>query len=240
MINFAERLALVRQRIIQVAHQANRDPATITLVAVTKNHPPALVAEAIAAGVTDVGENRVQEAQTKLAALTEFRPQVRWHLIGHLQRNKAHLAAELFDVVHSVDSLRLAEALARQVAPKRRLPVLLQINVSGEASKEGFDLPGGVANRTGFAALLPVVESILALPTLEVRGLMTIAPLLADPNAARPTFRALRELRDELARRFPAASWAELSMGMSDDFSVAIAEGATSVRIGRALFGARD
>ncbi|HMQ31216.1 MAG TPA: YggS family pyridoxal phosphate-dependent enzyme [Chloroflexaceae bacterium] len=234
----AERLARVRERIAMAAARAGRNPAAITLVAVTKTHPPALIAEAVAAGATDLGENRVQEAAAKIPALAgALSP--RWHLIGHLQRNKARPAAELFDLIHSVDSLRLAEALARHAAPDRRLPVLLQVNVSGEASKEGFDLPGGPANRAGLDALLPAVEGILALPGLEVRGLMTIAPIGPTPEAARPTFAALRELRDELARRYASALWGELSMGMTDDFEAAIAEGATIVRVGRAIFGER-
>lgn len=240
MSTIAERLEAVRERICRAAARSGRDPSGITLVAVTKTHPPALVAEAVAAGAGDLGENRVQEAQAKIEALAALRPPVRWHLIGHLQRNKARPAAELFDLVHSVDSLRLAEALARHVAPGRRLPILLQMNVSGEASKDGFDLRGGVANRAGLTALLPEVEAILALPNLEVRGLMTIAPMGADPEAARPSFRALRELRDELARRYPSAGWRELSMGMTDDFEAAIAEGATMVRVGRAIFGERS
>ncbi|MEI8165832.1 MAG: YggS family pyridoxal phosphate-dependent enzyme [Chloroflexales bacterium] len=240
MSSIAERLDAVRARIAQAARQAGRDPAEVTLVTVTKTHAAALVAEVVSAGAADVGENRVQEAQAKINALVELHPCVRWHLIGHLQRNKARAAAELFDLVHSVDSLRLAEALARHVAPDQRLPILLQVNVSGEASKEGFDLQGGVANRAALAALLPAVEGVLACPSLEVRGLMTVAPMVPNPEAARPTFRALRELRDELARRFPTATWAELSMGMSDDFAVAIAEGATIVRVGRAIFGERE
>lgn len=244
----AERLALVRTRIERAAQRADRDPASITLVAVTKTHSPEVIAEALAAGVTDLGENRVQEAAAKIPVLSSAYPGVRWHLIGHLQRNKAKLAVGLFDVIHSVDSVRLAETLNRHLQeraaaarmPLRRLPVLLQVNVSGEASKEGFELPGGVVNQAALADFLIQVESILALPALEVRGLMTIAPIVADPEQARPVFRALRELRDELARRFPQASWAELSMGMTDDFEAAIAEGATIVRVGRAIFGERS
>jgi pyridoxal phosphate enzyme (YggS family) len=246
-MSVASNLGAVRERIAAAARRAGRDPASITLVAVTKTHPPELVAEVIAAGATDLGENRVQEAATKIAALAPYRAAVRWHLIGHLQRNKAKLAAAseadaqrlLFDLVHSVDSLRLAEALARQLPPGRALPILLQVNVSGEASKEGFDLAGGLENRQGLAALLPDIERIVALPGLAVRGLMTIAPIVDDPEQARPVFRRLRELRDELSRRFPQASWHELSMGMTDDFEAAIAEGATIVRVGRAIFGER-
>ncbi|MGQ9927406.1 MAG: YggS family pyridoxal phosphate-dependent enzyme [Chloroflexaceae bacterium] len=245
-MSIASRLDQVRERIARAAASAHRDPAAITLVAVTKTHPPEVIAEAIAAGARDLGENRVQEAALKIPSLTAAYPDVRWHLIGHLQRNKAKIAIELFDSIHSVDSLRLAEMLNRLLeeraagqGPTRRLPVLLQMNVSGEASKEGFELRGGIANRAGLEGLLPEVERILALPRLEVRGLMTIAPIVADPEQARPVFRALRELRDELARRFPQAAWAELSMGMTDDFEAAIAEGATIVRVGRAIFGER-
>jgi hypothetical protein len=209
-------------------------------VAVTKTHPPEVVAAAIAAGAHTFGENRVQEAAAKIAALAEQHSGLRWHLIGHLQRNKARLAAELFDLVHSVDSLRLAEALSRHAQDLgRRLPILLQVNVSGEGSKEGFALPGGVTNQPGFDALLPEWERLLALPALEVRGLMTVAPIVDHPDQARPTFQALRELRDALARRFPNTAWIELSMGMTDDFEAAIAEGATIVRVGRAIFGER-
>jgi len=237
-MSIAENIAAVQARIAAAARRAGRDPAEITLVAVTKTHPPELVAEAVAAGARALGENRVQEAASKIAALRAGHAELRWHLIGHLQRNKAKLAAELFDLVHSVDSLRLAEALARQVAPGRRLPILLQVNVSGEASKEGFALPGG-ATSAALLALLPELEQLVALPQLEVRGLMTVAPMVADPEQARPVFKALRELRDELARRLPTARWDQLSMGMTDDFEVAISEGATIVRVGRAIFGAR-
>lgn len=235
----ASHLQRVHQRIELAAKRAGRNPEAITLVAVTKTHPPEVIAEAIAAGASDCGENRVQEAASKIPALAAAGYRPRWHLIGHLQRNKARPAAELFDLVHSVDSARLAEALARHVAPGRRLPILLQVNVSGETTKEGFDLLEGVADQAGLAALLPEVEAILAMPALEVHGLMTIAPISATPEAARPTFVALRQLRDELARRYPATDWRELSMGMTDDFEVAIAEGATIVRIGRAIFGER-
>ncbi|PDW02346.1 YggS family pyridoxal phosphate-dependent enzyme [Candidatus Viridilinea mediisalina] len=236
----ATKLNSIHERIANAAQQAGRDPASVTLVVVTKTHPPALVAAAVAAGARDLGENRVQEALNKINALAELTPAPRWHLIGHLQRNKARLAATHFGLVHSVDSLRLAEALARHVPSGQRLPILLQFNVSGEASKEGFTLAGGASNRPALEALLPELERIVALPSLAVHGLMTIAPLADDPEAARPHFRTLRELRDELARCFPQATWRELSMGMSDDFTVAISEGATIVRLGRAILGGRQ
>lgn len=239
-VTISANIARVREQIAVAARAAGRDPAAVTLVAVSKTHPPERVAAAIAAGIADLGENRVQEAVAKIAALAEYRSQVRWHLIGHVQRNKAGPAAEHFDLVHSVDSLRLAEALDhRAAAVGRRLPVLLQFNVSGESSKEGFDLPDGRANRAGLEALLPDLAQIVALPALDVRGLMTIAPIVEHSDAARPIFSALRELRDELAQLFPQANWRELSMGMTDDFPAAIAEGATIVRVGRAIFGAR-
>lgn len=238
--NISDRIGIVRERIEQAATSAGRDPASITLVAVTKTYPPELVAAAIAAGASDLGENRVQEAASKIAALQQIQPAPRWHLIGHLQRNKARLATELFDLIHSVDSLRLAEALSRHMPTGRRMPILLQFNVSGEESKEGFNLPGGIANQAALEAILPEIEQILALPNLEVRGLMTVAPMVAEPDQARPTFRALRELRDELARLFPQADWRDLSMGMTDDMTAAIAEGSTIVRVGRAIFGPRQ
>jgi len=238
--NISDRIGSVRERIERAATSAGRDPASITLVAVSKTYPPELVAAAIAAGASDLGENRVQEAASKIAALQQIQPAPRWHLIGHLQRNKARLASELFDLIHSVDSLRLAEALSRHMSPGQRMPILLQCNVSGEESKEGFNLQGGIANRAALEAILPEIEQILALPNLEVRGLMTVAPIVADPDQARPTFRALRELRDELARLFPQAAWRDLSMGMTDDMTAAIAEGSTIVRVGRAIFGPRQ
>src|SRR5919199_4898882 len=242
----AGNIAAVRDRIATAAARAGRDPAAITLVAVTKTHPPELVDAAIAAGVHDFGENRVAEAAEKIP-LVAGRDNVRWHLIGHLQRNKARKAAGLFDLVHSLDSLRLAEALDRymhenstspDVVP-RRLPVLLQVNIAGEVQKEGFDVAGGTQNRDVLDRFCQDVARILALGALEVRGLMTIAPYVADAEEVRPVFRQLRELRDDLASRFPGASWSELSMGMTGDFEVAVEEGATLVRVGRAIFGER-
>ncbi|HWQ12530.1 MAG TPA: YggS family pyridoxal phosphate-dependent enzyme [Roseiflexaceae bacterium] len=244
MDTLAERISAVRERIAAAALRAGRSPAEVRLVGVTKTHPPEVVAAALAAGLAEFGENRVQEAETKIGALAAERARITWHLIGHLQRNKAGRAAAIFDMVHSVDSLRLAEALDRQVGARAGdaalpLPILLQVNVSGEATKEGFDLAAWRERPAALEAFLADVERILALPHLEVRGLMTIAPWGEDPGLARPTFRATRDLRDLLARRFPAARWPELSMGMTDDFEVAIEEGATIVRVGRAIFGSR-
>ena len=236
-------IAAVRERIAAAAGRAGRDGDSVRLIAVTKTHPLELVRAAAAGGVRDMGENRVQEASEKHAAW-DGEP-LRWHLIGHLQRNKARRAAEIFDLIHSLDSVRLAETLDRYVAESPRaaagyrLPVLLQVNIAGEAQKEGFDLPGGLANREQLGAFYAAVEHIISLSHLEIRGLMTIAPYVAEAETVRPVFRALRALRDELARRFPAVSWHELSMGMTGDFEVAVEEGATLVRVGRAIFGER-
>jgi pyridoxal phosphate enzyme (YggS family) len=163
----------------------------------------------------------------------------RWHMIGHLQRRKARFAVALFDMIHSVDSLRLAERINRMAKEyEKTVPVLLEVNVSGEASKHGYDLStaGGSSDHTAFVS---EVEQMLALPFLQVQGLMTMAPVVTCPDQARPFFVAVRELRDDLARRFPSVGWQHLSMGMTDDFEPAIEEGATIVRIGRAIFGER-
>jgi PLP dependent protein len=236
------RLADLYGRITVAQTRAGRLRERVTLVAVTKTVPVERILAAAALGLTDLAENRVQEARDKrerLLALAEQDPRVaqlvsglHWDLIGHLQTNKAARAVELFERVQSVDSLRLAEALsARAEAHGRPLPILLEVNVAGEASKSGF-APAGVES---------AARAILDLPALRVEGLMTVAPIAADPEQARAVFRALRELRDHLRAALPHANatWGELSMGMSDDFEVAIEEGATIIRIGRGLFGER-
>ena len=226
------RLRAIRDRIGEAAAYANRTPDEIHLVAVSKTVPVEVLRDAYALGLRVFGENRVQEAQEKIAALAL--PDIRWELIGHLQTNKANRAAELFARVQSVDSLRLAEALStRALALGKTLPILLEVNVAGEASKSGF------APEETLAAARVIAD----LPGLRPEGLMTIAPLVDDPEGVRPVFRALRELRDQLREAVPLASgsgWPELSMGMSDDFAVAIEEGATLIRLGRVLFGARS
>lgn len=228
MIDIAENLARVLDRVRAAARQAGRDPESVQLVAVAKTQPVEVVREAVAAGAQIIGENYVQEARGKIAALGRA---VCWHLVGHLQRNKAREAAELFDLIETVDSVRLAHALDR-VGRERGRPVrvLVEVNTGREASK------GGVAPE----ALPALVESLGPCEGIEVDGLMTIPPPSADPEAARPFFRLLRQLRDQLASRTPAnVHLRELSMGMSDDFPVAIAEGATIIRVGRAIFGDR-
>lgn len=233
-------IALVRDHIAAAARRAGREPDAVTLIAVSKTHSPAVLAAAVAAGMRDFGENRVQEAAEKAPAVEAPGPLV-WHLIGHLQRNKARRAVEIFDMIHSVDRVRLAEELDRYASEAGRspLPVLLQVNVAGEEQKEGFDLPGGLASGMKLTLFYAEVERIMSLSHLEVRGLMAIAPYVADPEQARPTFHALRELRDNLALRFGPAAWRDLSMGMTGDYEVAVEEGATLVRVGRAIFGDR-
>lgn len=224
----AANIARVRENIAEAARRARQQPEEIALVAVSKTMPLELVRFAYEAGVTDFGENRVQDALPKIEA---FHPAgMRWHMIGHVQTNKAKRVAEAFDTVQSVDSLHIAEALNRHAAEAgKRLPILLQVNVSGERSKEGM-----TPEETPELA-----RRIAALPSLLIQGLMTIAPLAADPEEARPAFRGLRLLRDQLRRDLPDIAWEHLSMGMTDDYPVAIAEGATIVRIGRAIFGER-
>ncbi len=224
----AENLAHVRARIAEAARRANRDPAEITLVAVSKTKPVELVEMAYNLGVTEFGENRVQEALTKIAQFHP--PALRWHLIGHLQSNKAGKVIGPFSCVHSVDSLHLAQTLSRHAQEQgKRLPILLQVNVAGEASKEGMS-PEETPE---------LAKQITALPALEVEGLMTIAPLVQNPEEVRPVFRELRLLRDRLRAEITACAWTQLSMGMTDDYTVAIEEGATIVRVGRAIFGQR-
>jgi hypothetical protein len=223
----AERLAEVQARITAAAERAGRSPTEVTLVAVGKTHPAEAISAAIAAGVTDVGENRVQEA----AAKRDRVPPARWHLIGPLQRNKVATALGVFDAVHTCDRPELVERLGLLLGrdwPGRRLPILLEVNIGREPQKAGV-LPEHAE------ALLRVAHSC---PQLEVRGLMAIPPFAEEPEASRPHFRALRVLRDELQMRL-GAPLPQLSMGMSLDYEVAVAEGATLVRVGTAIYGQR-
>lgn len=232
LVELRQRASDLRQRVAAAAERAGRHPGDITTMAVSKTIPVETLHAAYDLGFTIFGENRVQEAQGKIAAWGSA--PARWELIGHLQSNKAARAVELFARIQSLDSLHLAEALnARATQHSRILPVLLEVNVAGEASKTGV-APGDV---------LDVARALVAYPALRPEGLMTVAPLVADPEEVRPVFRRLRALRDELRRTIPGASdsdaWAHLSMGMTDDFEVAIEEGATIIRIGRGLFGSR-
>lgn len=224
-IDYGKNIARIRTRIANACSNAGRDPQSVRLIAVTKTISIDPINEAIAQGVTDIGENRVQEAESKFALINGA---IR-HLIGHLQTNKVRRAVELFDYIHSIDSLRLAERVDRIAAELGRRPIVFaQVDISHEETKSGVD-------EKELAAL---AEGLWGLSNIEFRGLMGIPPLDAGGEAARAYFRHLRELRDGLEHRFNK-QLPELSMGMSGDFEVAIAEGATMVRVGTAIFGAR-
>lgn len=229
----ADRIAAVQQRVAAAAERSGRSAADVRLVAVSKRQPLERIAEAVRAGIRDLGENQVQEARDKRKALLASigaAPAPRWHLIGPLQRNKAGLATRLFDRIETIDRAPLAEALARHAERAgRRLPILIQVNISGEASKSG------VAPEEARELLAACGRQ----PTLEVVGLMAIPRASLDPEASRPAFAQLRSLRDTLRIEPGGEALRELSMGMSNDFEIAIEEGATSVRVGTALFGAR-
>ncbi len=234
-MTLADNIVGVKHRIARAAEAAGRNPEEITLVAVSKTHGPEKIAEAARAGLRDFGENRVEEATPKIAAAPA--PGLRWHMIGHIQSRKAKDVVEAgFALIHSVDTVRLAQRLSRLAVEAGRVqPILLECNVSGEDSKEGFpaDADGS------WPSLLSEFAAVLALPGVRVQGLMTMAPQGLHPEAARPVFRRLRELRDYLRINLPQGDWRDLSMGMTDDFEPAIGEGATIVRIGRAIFGER-
>ena len=226
MSSITERVAEVQGRLSRAIEKAGRDPAEVALMAVSKNHGPDAVREAAAAGLTLFGENRVQEAAAKIP---ESPGHLRWHLIGHLQRNKVKFAVELFEAIHSVDTLKLAETIQRHCEEAgRRMQILLEVNVSGEAVKFGFK-PDEVPE---------VLRRSAEWSRLEITGLMTMPPFTEDPEGARPHFRKLRELRDrwqdETGVPLPV-----LSMGMTHDMEVAVEEGSNVVRIGTAIFGAR-
>jgi hypothetical protein len=227
--DISENIARVEDRIAAACRRSGRRREDVRLVAISKSHPLEAIRAAFAAGLRDFGENRVQEAQAKLPALADLR--ATWHLVGHLQTNKARTAREIFQWVHSVDSRRLAEKLDQAAPPgAKRLPVLIEVNLGEEAEKAGVR----AAEAQELAGQLGHIE------TLELRGLMVIPPFLASPEEVRPYFRQLRDLAREIeARRLPNVSMQELSMGMSNDFEVAIEEGSTIVRVGTAIFGER-
>jgi len=223
----ADRLQRIRERIAAAARRAGRDPASVTLVGVSKTVEAARVLEAVEAGLGDLGENRVQEARDKAPRLPAA---VRWHLVGHLQANKANQAARLFQVVHSVDSVDLLERLERAAEREgRRMTVMAQVDLAGEATKHG----------AGVEDLDRILAAASGLRHLEMSGLMILPPYDPDPDRSRPYFRRLREILAEMRGRHGALPLRHLSMGMTEDFEVAIEEGATHVRVGRALFGER-
>jgi pyridoxal phosphate enzyme (YggS family) len=225
-----QRLEHVHERIAAAAALAGRSPADITLVAVSKTHSAEAIQQAIAGGVADLGENRVQEADAKIPAVG--RAAARWHLIGHLQSNKARRAVELFDVIHSLDSAKLARRLEHvcEEIDREVLPVLIQVDLGKETTKSG----------AAEADVPKIIEAIAQLRRLRLTGLMTLPPYFDDPEDARPFFHRLRELRDALCAQGAFGDQkGELSMGMTHDYQVAIEEGATMVRIGTAIFGTR-
>jgi pyridoxal phosphate enzyme (YggS family) len=230
----AERIEKVQARIRAAALRAGRDPAEVTMIAVSKTQAPETVAAAYRAGLKLFGENRIEEAAPKARAVADLLapdPPPSWHMVGHLQSRKAAEALPWAAMIHSVESEKLARRLSRFcVEHVREMPVLIEVNVSGEDSKYGV-LP---------AALADLVNTVAGLPGLRLEGLMTVAPIAADPEAVRPVFAGLRALRDDLAERCPDWDLHHLSMGMTDDFEVAIEEGATLIRIGRAIFGERN
>ena len=226
----AERLADVRNRIELAARRADRSPEQVALIAISKTHPTAVLREALEAGITDLGENRVQEAEGKISELG--RTAARWHLVGHLQTNKAAKAVKLFDCIHSLDSIDLARRLDSVCVTEGRaeLSVLVQIDLGGEQTKTGIDPRG----------LPQLLAALKECQRLRLRGVMTLPPYFENPDCARPYFKTLRELRDELhTQGHFGEREGELSMGMSHDFEIAIEEGATMVRVGTAIFGER-
>jgi pyridoxal phosphate enzyme (YggS family) len=231
----AARFAAVQQRINTAATRSGRSSEDVTLIAISKTHPASLIRNLIELGATDLGENRVREAEEKIPQLGQTN--VRWHLVGHLQANKARRALNLFDVIHSLDSVDLARRLDRLCIEvgRQSLPLLIQVDLGHEETKTGI----------GEQDLSQLAETVQQLKRLELIGLMTLPPFFDDPEQARPYFRRLRELRDELARNGAFGEpggerKGELSMGMTHDFEVAIEEGATMVRIGTAIFGERN
>ncbi len=234
MSSIRENLERIRYEISRAASRAGRSPDDITLVAVSKRKPPEAVQEALLSGQEVFGENYVQEAAEKIDAMSEHRGRMSWHFIGHLQRNKAKRAVELFDFIETVDSLKLLRAISRHAAASgKAMPVLLQVNIAGEKSKSGM-APEEID---------AFVETMISeeLSGVDVQGLMILPPWSSDPEDSRQWFARARELKDGLSARFsPDLDLRHLSMGMSGDFQVAIEEGATMVRIGTALFGARE
>ena len=225
----ADNIARVQERIAAACRRAGRQPEEVRLIAISKTVPAERIREAFEAGLRDFGENRVQEAAAKRPALTDLT--ATWHLVGHLQSNKSKPARDLFHWVHSVDSARLAERLDKvAVGGGDKVLALIEVNLGGEESKSGV-------NESKVPAL---AEALSALETLEIRGLMAVPPYLEEPELTRPYFRRLRELAAEISKRnLPRVTMQELSIGMSHDFEVAIEEGATMVRVGTAIFGAR-
>jgi PLP dependent protein len=234
LIDIRERYQHILDQIASATARSRREEGAVHLVVVTKSQPLDVVQMAITAGATILGENYAEEAEKKIAAFSEVK--LEWHMIGHVQSRKADIVARNFTMLHSLDSLKLAERLERFCAAEDRiLPVLLEVNVSGEESKFGFQ----AWDERFWIDLVSAGEQILAYPHLHLRGLMTMPPFFSDPEQTRPYFRRLRQLQEFLIKHLPVADWKELSMGTSVDFIAAIEEGATYVRVGQAILGPR-
>ncbi|MEM7343711.1 MAG: YggS family pyridoxal phosphate-dependent enzyme [Chloroflexota bacterium] len=248
MSDIAANAEIVQERITAAAHRAGRDPNDITLVAVTKTHPLETAIEAYQAGLRHFGENRVQEGGQKVKAFADWSEaegvenQQIWHMIGHLQSRQAGEALDRFSLIHSVDSVKLGERINRLAERDNHAPVniLLQCNVSGEATKSGFQLSSWDSKSDQLSTFLEAVDRLAALTHIKIQGLMTMAPIVADANETRIVFQNLAGLHQMLTKERPDISWQHLSMGMTDDFEVAIEEGSTIVRVGRAIFGQRS
>ena len=236
ILTFRARLEDTLACIDRAARRSGRDLQAVRLVVVTKTHPVELIRAVVQAGACYLGENYTDEALPKIIALGQEVP-VSWHMIGHVQSRKAGLVCEHFDFFHALDSLKLAEKMSRLCDErKRKLPVLLECNLAGEATKYGWP----IFDETLWPDFLPVIEKILALPALEVRGLMGMAPFFSESEPSRPYFKLMRRFRDYMKKIFPGSCWDELSMGMSTDFEPAVEEGATWVRIGTRILGQRQ
>ncbi len=240
-MTIADNIDRVQENIARACARVGRDPALVTLIAVSKTHPPEAVIEAAAAGLQHFGENRVEEAEGKIATVTGLtRQRLTWHMIGHIQSRKARYIPALFDCVHSVDRLKLAAKLSELLAEtSETLDVLLEVNVSGEASKSGLNAANWSKDAALRESLWEETRQILALPGLRVRGLMTMAPIVTHMEETRVVFAELAALRAALVESFQV-NLPDLSMGMTDDYPVAVEEGATMVRVGRAIFGPRE
>lgn len=242
MTDIVRNLAQIRERIAEAALRSGHTPDAVILVAVTKTFPADVILAAYEAGARHFGENRVREGISKISALRPYLPEPRptWHMIGHVQSRKARHVVGNYDYVHSIDRLKIAQRLSHYAQEAgQEIPALLECNVSGEGSKYGFDLEDWEHEEAKQEAFFAAVEEILTLPGLTVTGLMTMPPYVEDPEEVRPLFVSLRALRDALQERFPSVNWCHLSMGMTNDFEVAVEEGATMVRIGRGIFGPR-
>ncbi len=235
-VQIKENAEIIQEQIASAAKRGGRDSSDVKLITVSKKKSIEVMRAAVHAGITLFGENYPEETVGKMDILAQEFPGVEWHMIGHLQSRKTRLVAERFDMMHSLDSVRLAKRLGNALAVcNRKLPVLLEMNVSGEESKGGW----AAWDEAHWELLVPEIEQVLSVDSLVVKGLMSMPPLAEDAEKTRPYFIRLRQLRNWLAKRIPQTDWGELSMGTSLDFEVAIEEGATFVRIGTAILGAR-